>query len=91
MALSRVNFEEWTPDQPGITNGLQRAENVYPKAVGYGPIPTAVNYSNAASEDLNNVVAGKSCSTNCAQYGVILFTNSSDSINEKDVNPLFDI
>ena len=38
---------------------MQRAENVYPKAVGYGPIPTAVNYSNAASEDLNNVVAGK--------------------------------
>ena len=59
MALSRVNFEEWTPDQPGITNGLQRAENVYSKAVGYGPVPTAVNYSNDAAENLNNVVAGK--------------------------------
>jgi hypothetical protein len=59
MAISRVTFGEWTPDQPGITNGLRRAENVYSKAVGYGAIPIAVNYSASASENLNNVVAGK--------------------------------
>jgi hypothetical protein len=59
MAISRVAFGEWTPDQSGITNGLQRAENVFSKAVGYGPIPTIVDYSGAASEDLNNVVAAK--------------------------------
>jgi hypothetical protein len=59
MAISRITFGEWTPDQPGITNGLRRAENVYPKLVGYGPISTAVDYSAAASESLNNVVAGK--------------------------------
>jgi hypothetical protein len=59
MAISRVTFGEWTPDQPGITNGLQRAENVFSKAVGYGPIPTIVDYSAAASENLNNVVASK--------------------------------
>jgi len=59
MAISRINFGEWTPDQPGITNGLRRAENVYPKLVGYGAIPTVVDYSASASEDLNNVVAGK--------------------------------
>ena len=59
MAISRVTFGEWTPDQPGITNGLQRAENVFSKAVGYGPIPTIVDYSAAASEALNNVVASK--------------------------------
>jgi len=59
MAISRINFGEWTPDQPGITNGLRRAENVYSKLVGYGALPTVVNYSNSASEDLNNVVAGK--------------------------------
>ena len=59
MALSRIAFGEWTPDQPGLTNGLQRADNVYSKANGYGPIPTAVDYSNAASETLNNVVAGR--------------------------------
>jgi hypothetical protein len=59
MAISRINFGEWTPDQPGITNGLRRAENVYSKLVGYGAIPTVVDYSASASENLNNVVAGK--------------------------------
>jgi hypothetical protein len=59
MAISRITFGEWTPDQPGITNGLRRAENVYSKAVGYGAVPTAVDYSAAASENLTNVVAGK--------------------------------
>jgi len=59
MAISRVSFGEWTPDQPGITNGLQRAENVFPQAVGYGPIKQSVDYSESASENLNNVVAGK--------------------------------
>ncbi len=55
MAISRISFGEWTPDQPGLTNGLRRAENVYPKLVGYGAIPIAVNYSASASENLNNV------------------------------------
>ena len=59
MALSRITFGEWTPDQPGLTNGLQRAENVYAKLVGYGALPIAVDYSAAASENLNNVVAAK--------------------------------
>ena len=59
MAISRISFGEWTPDQPGLTNGLRRAENVYPKLVGYGAIPIAVDYSASASENLNNVVAGK--------------------------------
>lgn len=59
MAISRITFGEWTPDQPGITNGLQRAENVFSKAVGYGAIQTAVDYSGSASENLNNVVAGR--------------------------------
>jgi hypothetical protein len=59
MAISRLSFGEWTPDQPGLTNGLQRAENVYAKLVGYGALPTVVDYSAAASENLNSVVAAK--------------------------------
>jgi hypothetical protein len=59
MAISRITFGEWTPDQPGITNGLQRADNVFAKAVGYGAINAAEDYSAAASENLNNVVAAK--------------------------------
>jgi hypothetical protein len=63
MAISRVTFGEWAPDQPGITNGLQRAENVFPKAVGYGAINAAEDYSAAASENLNNVVAARTTAT----------------------------
>jgi hypothetical protein len=63
MAISRVTFGEWTPDQPGLTNGLQRAENVFPKAVGYGAINAAEDYSAAASENLNNVVAARTSAT----------------------------
>jgi hypothetical protein len=59
MAISRITFGEWTPDQPGLANGLQRAENVFSKAIGYGAINAAEDYSAAASENLNNVVAGK--------------------------------
>lgn len=62
MAISRISFGEWTPDQPGITNGLQRAENVFSKAVGYGAIQSAVDYSESASENLNSVVAGRTVS-----------------------------
>lgn len=62
MAISRINFGEWTPDQPGITNGLQRAENVFSKAVGYGALSSSEDYSGAASENLNNTVAGKNTS-----------------------------
>lgn len=59
MAISRISFGEWTPDQPGLANGLQRAENVFSKALGYGAIQSAVDYSLAASENLTNVVAAK--------------------------------
>ena len=63
MAISRITFGEWTPDQPGLTNGLQRAENVFAKATGYGAISSAANYSADASENLNNVVAARTTAT----------------------------
>jgi hypothetical protein len=59
MATSRITFGEWLPDQPGLIGALTQAKNVYPKAVGYGPFPNSVDYSGAASEDLNNVFAAK--------------------------------
>jgi hypothetical protein len=59
MAISRITFGEWTPDQPGLANGLQRAENVFSKALGYGAMKANEDYSGAASENLNNVVAAK--------------------------------
>jgi hypothetical protein len=59
MANQRITFGEWLPDQPSITGALVKAENVYSRAIGYGGIPSVVDYTQAASEPLNNVVAGK--------------------------------
>jgi hypothetical protein len=59
MATNRITFGEWLPDQPGIIGALTKAENVFPKAVGYGPFPNSVAFSGDASEDLNSVVAAR--------------------------------
>ena len=79
MALSRIAFGEWTPDQPGLTNGLQRAENVFPQANGYGAVPIVVDYSAAASETLNNVVAGRT-----TVGGTILFAGGATKLFKLD-------
>lgn len=62
MAVNRVTFGEWLPDQPGVVGALTTAKNCYPRAVGYGPFPEEADYSGNAPEDLNNVVAAKSTS-----------------------------
>ena len=59
MTTQRIQFTEWKPDQPAIGDNLQDAKNVIPVLAGYGPFPTASNYSNAASENLNTVFVGK--------------------------------
>ena len=64
MAITRVDFTEWLPDQPGVVGALTNARNVYPKAVGYGPFPEEEDYSQAASENLNSVVEIKDTSGN---------------------------
>ena len=83
MAISRISFGEWTPDQPGLTNGLRRAENVYPKLVGYGAIPIAVDYSASASENLNNVVGGKTTAG-----GTTVFAGGSTKLFKLDSGDL---
>lgn len=59
MAITKVTFSEWLPDQPGVVGALTNAKNVYPRATGYGPFPQEENYSGDASESLNNVVAAR--------------------------------
>lgn len=59
MAITKVQFSEWLPDQPGVVGALTNAKNVYPRATGYGPFPQEANYSADASEALNNTVAAK--------------------------------
>ena len=63
MATQRITFTEWTPDLAGVAENLSVAKNVVPSALGYNPFPTAVNYSAAASENLNNVFAGRFSAT----------------------------
>ena len=59
MTTQRIQFKDWLPDQPSILDAVSEANNVIPLAVGYGPFKSAVNYSGAASEDLNNCFAAK--------------------------------
>lgn len=63
MATNRVTFGEWLPDQPGLTGTVKEALNVVPQAIGFGPLRSPVDYSLAASEDINNVVAGRNPAT----------------------------
>lgn len=63
MAIQNITFTEWTPDQPSIVENLSSAKNVVPAAVGYIPFPLAVDYSSAASENINNVFAGRFSTT----------------------------
>jgi len=55
---TRIQFEEWLPDQPSVTS-LRDAKNVYPTSVGYAPFNNAVDFSQAASENLNSVFGSK--------------------------------
>lgn len=63
MAITKVDFTEWLPDQPGVTGVMTEVKNVYPLATGYGPLNSVADYSAAASENLRNVFAGRSGST----------------------------
>jgi hypothetical protein len=55
---TRIQFEEWLPDQPSITS-LRDAKNVYPTSVGYAPFANSVDFSGNASENLNSVFGSK--------------------------------
>ena len=59
MATTRVTFGEWMPDQSGISGSLTDAKNVVSQAIGYGPFPTPVSLSSAASENLTSLYAAK--------------------------------
>jgi len=59
MATQRVIFDEWLPDQPSVAKSVREALNVVPALNGYTYLNGAANYSAAASENLNNVYAGK--------------------------------
>ena len=59
MSNQRIQFTEWLPDQPANAGSLNDAKNVYPVGIGYGAFPSAEEFSNAASENLNSVFVAK--------------------------------
>jgi hypothetical protein len=59
MPTQRIQFKDWLPDQPSILDSVSEANNVIPLAVGYGQFKSAVNYSGAATENLNNCFTAK--------------------------------
>jgi len=59
MAIQKIIFKEWMPDQPSIVDALQDANNVSPLMVGYAPLNLAVNFSSSATENLNSSFVGK--------------------------------
>lgn len=52
MAIQRISFGEWLPDQPGLSGSLTEAKNVISQAVGYGPLPLPVSIATGAGEPL---------------------------------------
>ena len=88
MANQRITFTEWTPDQPGIVENLSVAKNCIPAAVGFIPLPSAVDYSAAASENLNSVFAGRFSSTTTLFAGgaTKLFRFDSSDLSMDDVS-----
>lgn len=81
---TRMNFEEWLPDQPGLVGAVKEALNVVPQAVGYGPLRTPVDYSQAASVDINNVVAGRNPSSGNTE----VFAGGATKLFKLDSNDL---
>jgi len=59
MPTQRIAFGEWMPDQSGISGALMEAKNVVSSAIGYGPVPSAVAFSDAATENLLSLYAAK--------------------------------
>jgi hypothetical protein len=59
MAVQRLKFTEWLPDQPANSGALLDAKNVYPVSMGYAPFNNAKNYSGSATENLNKIFVSK--------------------------------
>jgi hypothetical protein len=78
---TRIQFEEWLPDQPSVTS-LRDAKNVYPTSVGYAPFNNSVDFSQAASENLNSVFGAK--------YGdeVAIFAGGASKLFKLDATDL---
>ncbi len=55
---TRIQFEEWLPDQPSITS-LRDAKNVYPTSNRLCLFNNQVDFSGSASENINSLFGAK--------------------------------
>ena len=78
--MARIEFNEWLPDQPGVIGKMKEALNVVPQAVGYGPFPSVVGYSNNADQALIATAAAKNPSTG----GTEVFAGSTGKLYKLD-------
>lgn len=69
MPTQTIEFTEWTPDLPSVVQNLSTAKNVIATQIGYAPFPSAVNYSQAASESLNSVFVARYSGTTSVYAG----------------------
>jgi hypothetical protein len=88
MATQRIIFDEWLPDQPSVSKSVREALNVVPVLNGYTYLNSAANYSATASENLNNVFAGKfgGTVTVFAGGGTKLFKLDNTNLTLSDVS-----
>jgi hypothetical protein len=89
MAITRVTFGEWLPDQPGVIGALTTAKNCFPKAVGYGPFPQEVDYSDAAPQDLTAAAAAKDTNSITSIYAAgttRLFKLNTNNFSWNDIS-----
>jgi hypothetical protein len=59
MTIQRIPLGEWLPDQPGLIGAITKAENCYPTATGYAPLPSEAEFSAAADENLLSLAYSK--------------------------------
>lgn len=91
MAITRVTFGEWLPDQPGVIGALTTAKNCFPKAVGYGPFPQEVDYSDAAPQNLTAAAAAKDTNSITSIYAAgttRLFKLDTNDFTWDDISPI---
>ena len=89
MAITRVTFGEWLPDQPGVIGALTTARNCFPKAVGYGPFPQEVDYSDAAPQNLTAAAAAKDTNSITSIYAAgttRLFKLNTNNFSWNDIS-----
>jgi len=88
MATTRLTFNEWTPDKPGVSGNMTDVMNVYPVGSGYAPFPNKVTFGNAASETLASVFAGRTLGTSAlfAASASKIYKFDSATLNFSDVS-----